>query len=237
MVARFIVPALLLPVLMAASPFDAPAEAAAVLSFANAGDSGSFAFSGLKGIDGTEDVAATLSLTLLARTSSYFLLGYSLENDTGGNFDRATITGFGFDIEQPLYAGVSTGEFNRWGQGNVPGLGLRDFCANAGGPTGRCDTSSGAGVRLGEGPGTGTLMLLLSAPSGTIDLSNSFVRWSSVRSKPDDLYVNTAVSEGFLPFEPAPEPATWAMMIAGFGLVGAALRRREKTNRETIDPQ
>ena len=24
-----------------------------------------------------------------------------------------------------------------------------------------------------------------------------------------------------------PEPASWAMMIAGFGLVGAAMRRRE----------
>jgi hypothetical protein len=25
-----------------------------------------------------------------------------------------------------------------------------------------------------------------------------------------------------------PEPAAWAMMLAGFGLVGAAMRRREK---------
>ncbi|WP_181160002.1 collagen-binding domain-containing protein [Sandaracinobacter neustonicus] len=31
--------------------------------------------------------------------------------------------------------------------------------------------------------------------------------------------------------DPAPEPATWAMMIAGFGLVGAALRRRERRGR------
>ncbi|MCS6986475.1 MAG: PEPxxWA-CTERM sorting domain-containing protein [Sphingomonadaceae bacterium] len=26
-----------------------------------------------------------------------------------------------------------------------------------------------------------------------------------------------------------PEPATWGLMIAGFGLVGAALRRRRAT--------
>ena len=26
-----------------------------------------------------------------------------------------------------------------------------------------------------------------------------------------------------------PEPATWAMMIAGFGLAGAAMRRRERS--------
>ena len=28
--------------------------------------------------------------------------------------------------------------------------------------------------------------------------------------------------------DPVPEPSTWALMIAGFGLVGAALRRRER---------
>ena len=30
---------------------------------------------------------------------------------------------------------------------------------------------------------------------------------------------------GLVPFGPAPEPATWAMMILGFGLVGGAARR------------
>lgn len=28
------------------------------------------------------------------------------------------------------------------------------------------------------------------------------------------------------PVTPVPEPATWAMMISGFGLIGVALRRR-----------
>lgn len=32
-----------------------------------------------------------------------------------------------------------------------------------------------------------------------------------------------------VPQSPIPEPATWAMMIAGFGLVGAAMRRRGAT--------
>lgn len=32
-----------------------------------------------------------------------------------------------------------------------------------------------------------------------------------------------------IPQSPVPEPATWAMMIAGFGLVGAAMRRRAAT--------
>jgi hypothetical protein len=238
MVARFIVPALLLPALMAAAPFDARAIAATTLSFDSAGDVGRFGFSGLRGIDGTEDVAATLTLTLLGRTSNLFQFGYSLSNDTGGNFDRATITGFGFNIEQDLLAAVTTGEFDRSGRGAVPDFGTTDFCAMAGGPWGSCSSNTNAGVRLGEAPGTGTLTLWLAAPSASLDLSNSFVRWSSVRSKPDDIAVSSGVSDGFVPFEPAPEPATWAMMIAGFGLVGAALRRRPtETHKEVNDPE
>jgi hypothetical protein len=31
-----------------------------------------------------------------------------------------------------------------------------------------------------------------------------------------------------------PEPATWAMLIAGFGLVGGALRRRNTGLQRTI---
>ena len=33
---------------------------------------------------------------------------------------------------------------------------------------------------------------------------------------------------GFIEYDPAPEPAAWAMMIAGFGLVGGAARRRKR---------
>lgn len=33
-----------------------------------------------------------------------------------------------------------------------------------------------------------------------------------------------------LGFSPLPEPATWAMMLSGFGAVGAALRRRRRQN-------
>jgi hypothetical protein len=29
---------------------------------------------------------------------------------------------------------------------------------------------------------------------------------------------------------PIPEPATWAMMVGGFGLIGAASRRRSRAN-------
>jgi len=42
------------------------------------------------------------------------------------------------------------------------------------------------------------------------------------------LYANELASFATLPSSPAPEPASWAMMVGGFGLVGGALRNRKK---------
>lgn len=50
---------------------------------------------------------------------------------------------------------------------------------------------------------------------GVIDVQNGTTMWSP--------------SSGVIP-----EPATWAMMIAGFGLVGAAARRRRPTAMATV---
>jgi PEP-CTERM motif len=36
--------------------------------------------------------------------------------------------------------------------------------------------------------------------------------------------------DGVVIFNPVPEPATWGMMIAGFGIVGGAMRRRQRTS-------
>lgn len=40
--------------------------------------------------------------------------------------------------------------------------------------------------------------------------------------------------QGLLPAGGVPEPATWALMLAGFGLAGAALRRRQATGAAAI---
>ena len=39
--------------------------------------------------------------------------------------------------------------------------------------------------------------------------------------------------DGVIAFAPVPEPAAWAMMIGGFGMVGAAVRRRKAPVRVT----
>lgn len=63
------------------------------------------------------------------------------------------------------------------------------------------------------GPGNATAFYKLDAGSGTHDLS-----W--VYNASSDVIIYSTGTPG------VPEPATWALMISGFGLAGAALRRR-----------
>lgn len=53
---------------------------------------------------------------------------------------------------------------------------------------------------------------------------NLFLGWRLSRPTNGTSTLQVALLD--LPGEPVPEPASWAMLIAGFGLVGASLRRR-----------
>ncbi|QHL90474.1 PEPxxWA-CTERM sorting domain-containing protein [Sphingomonas changnyeongensis] len=43
--------------------------------------------------------------------------------------------------------------------------------------------------------------------------------------------------DGSIVFAAVPEPAVWASLITGFGLIGAAARRRRRSNGQIADPQ
>ena len=42
----------------------------------------------------------------------------------------------------------------------------------------------------------------------------------------DEVHLGTYQGNGFMIGQPVPEPASWAMLLTGFGLVGGVLRRR-----------
>jgi hypothetical protein len=59
-----------------------------------------------------------------------------------------------------------------------------------------------------------------------------FYKFNAGAAGLDSIDLNLSSSSGFVLYSTeeggvVPEPATWAMMIAGFGLVGAAMRRRK----------
>ncbi len=225
-VARFLLPALILPVFLAAQSNANAAHAATVIDFGVGGVSSySFLISGLDGMAGTDDASARLTLNLVSVSSGKFLFSYSLENLGGGAFDRGRLTGFGFNVSQPLLQSGSTGLFKHANSGEVvPGFSV-DSCFTVTGSG--CSGGATAGLGIGSAASTGTLVLTLAQPGNLVSLTDLYVSWQGLRA--EELRIKNAAAIArfsYQMFEPAPEPGTWAMMIAGFGLVGAAARRR-----------
>jgi hypothetical protein len=237
MVARFLIPALLLPVMMAAAPFDRPAHAATALTFGPAAlTEGWFEFTGLDGVAGSESLAARLSLTLVESGSKSFTFAYTVANRTGGAFTRARLFGFGFDVDASLSGRSATGDFSRISSGNVPGFGPIDVCLLAGGNGKNCAQAGKQGLLIGDGTASGRFTLHLPSAVTDLTLDNSFVRWEALNAPDLDLKGGGGAATAGLALDmlPLPEPSTWVMMIAGFGLVGSAARRaRSGGIRET----
>jgi hypothetical protein len=77
---------------------------------------------------------------------------------------------------------------------------------------------------------TGLVPLALLPGNGWSPTSYTFSLWSRLRVSPAADGTNAEIAD-FAPngralFASVPEPTSWALMIAGFGLVGAAVRRR-----------
>lgn len=83
-------------------------------------------------------------------------------------------------------------------------------------------TADGFSTTMGDGSA-----IFLGVLSGSVNISKLVLALDYATSAPQDFAINrlllTGTSGGG---GVVPEPATWAMLIAGFGLVGAALRRR-----------
>ena len=77
-------------------------------------------------------------------------------------------------------------------------------------------------------PGTATFTLNFGAALGSsISIDDLFVRYQSINAP------GIAGGSGVGTVVVVPEPATWAMLILGFGLAGASLRRRRGATHVT----
>ena len=116
---------------------------------------------------------------------------------------------------------------------NVAQLGrIADACFMFGsGTANNCNGGGGGGLSMANPfPSTSQVMTLTFARSLTsLDLFDLFVRWQSLDNDDSGVGRGTIVTGGG-PLDPGgdpiPEPSSWALLIAGFGLTGAVLRRR-----------
>jgi hypothetical protein len=207
----------------------APANAA---TFVN-GDY-SFNFNGItESFSGFPDpapgLAATLDLTVSGAGTNSWTFVYTLSNISDSSiWDSARVSGFGFDVTTAGFLGGTVGgtPFNKiYTPGSFPSLGglggSRDVCINGNPGGGACQGGGSIGPLIG-GSVTGSFTLNFDAAQSAIDLDNGIIRWQSLTS--EELGISGGSGIGLI--SEVPEPATWLTMIAGFGLIGASLRRQ-----------
>ncbi len=175
----------------------------------------------------------------------------SIHNRTGAAFSSSVINLLGFATDDDgatpgtqfatlNSAAVSGGgvfsapQFNNLTGFTTPNLSsTQQVCLKTGGLNGECSTSGMAGVNKGDTVNQSFALNFATSESRVI-LENFILRFRGVTGTATggggDIVLNNADVAGFGTTAgtamPIPEPSSWAMLIAGFGLVGATMRRR-----------
>ena len=174
-------------------------------------------------------LTSSILFKFLNRTGNNYNFSYTLTNTSGAQFQASRVTIFGFNTNPNSSASVGSGDmFNVISSGPQPnGQAALEICFKDSGPTNNCAGASG-GVAIGAST-SGTFTLKFGSVLDKIIMSNFTVRYQGINST---TYGMSGASASGVPVgvtTAVPEPATWAMMIGGFGLLGAVVRRRRRT--------
>ena len=136
---------------------------------------------------------------------------------TNTNTAVSNLVDFGFTTSPTLLGVSGSGMFFALNPNNFPGGYTVNVCAYTGN---NCDAANGQADLF-----SGNFALTFAPNTNSISLGNFVDRYASLTQ------LNGISGEG-TPVGAVPEPATWAMMMLGFGAMGASLRRgRRRSGR------
>ena len=224
--------ALTVPALVAAVPAAAVVplvNSPITVTSADVGKSFTYNFNGIINEQNQAGLASSITFTLTGVSGKVWNFSALLDNTLSIAPVGARISSFGFN-GSPEITGATpiSGPFGRAViDGSFPQTGGRttiDFCLTAGS---NCSGGSGGGV-LNNTTATQEFALSFANNITSVIFNNFIVRYQSVIGSPlgtSGIGLGTG-GGGFDPGgDPVPEPSSWAMLIAGFGLIGAMARR------------
>ncbi len=192
---------------------------------------------------------ASVALSAIAAPAHAQLVTYSW---------TTTSQGFGTNVGQPTsasfqvaLAAVQTGRINVGDITNIqlayPGLTFNAFTASSGGLDNATFVNPVTGELIYQSPDQGLAVIgyqggLFSDSFLSITVGNRFTPFGAPLTSVRDQFNALRNGSPFAGFPtagfwtaqlptvtaPVPEPATWAMLIAGFGMLGFAMRRRRR---------
>ena len=179
-------------------------------------------------------LTSTLSLTFNSvNAAGDYIFTYALTNTSNGALQPLSeVTAFGFNTNpNPDVANSSItstalladDQLTNISSGSISNGTSVEICGT-GGPN--CAGGGSSGPDLGETSGGQFILAFMGGDPGTVTLTNATVRYQSTGPTGS----GSAIGRPTTPPPVVPEPATWAMMLFGFGAVGYTLRRRRRTN-------
>jgi hypothetical protein len=145
-----------------------------------------------------------------------------LKNISSAPITASRLSGYGFNVDPNASDVTATGLFDSVAyDGNVPMLGNREVCIKTV-STPSCGGYGGGGLLLGQSINSGGFSITLTEATNRLTLDKFFVRFQSIQGAAGTSGVGTGV------ISPVPEPGQWAMLIAGFAVVGGAMRVRRR---------
>jgi hypothetical protein len=225
--------ALAAPALLAAMPAAAVVpliNSPITVTSADVGKSFTYNFNGIIDEKSQSGLQSSITFTLLSVVGKTWNMKADINNTLSVAPVGGRISSFGFNGNPEIIGATpGAGPFdNAIINGSFPQTGGQtkiDFCLTDGN---NCSGGRNGGV-ANNTSATQEFALSFANNSTSVIFNNFIVRYQSVtgsRLGTSGIGLGTG-GGGFDPGgEPVPEPSSWALLIAGFGLVGATMRRR-----------